>query len=126
MRLTHPAVTSSVFELVKTIELDIQFGEDSWTTRIELLRDAERADHFRCHVWQLELHRLTPSFPRDENGLPAHVTDACIFTEEGVPRSRIAYPLEDIVAPNVDSALEIVLDDLKSFLKHVTGEEALS
>ena len=90
--------------------------------RIELLQDTEQADQFRCHVWGLELHRLTPSFPRDENGRPAHVTDAPIFVERGMDHSRINYPQEVIIAP--DSALETVVGDLKRFLEHVTGEAA--
>ena len=124
MKLTHSAITSSVFELVRTAEVDIQLGEDSWTTRIELLRDTEKSDHFRCRVWELDLHRLTPSFPRDENNRPAHITDAAIFVERGIAHSRIEYPLEDIIASDVDAALEIVVNDLKRFLEHVTGEGA--
>jgi hypothetical protein len=124
MKVIHSAVTSPVYELVKTVEVDIRLGDDSWTTRVELLRDTEKSDHFRCRVWELELHRLTPSFPRDENDLPAHVTDSPIFVERGIAHSRIKYPLEEIVAPDADAALRIVLDDLKRFLEHVTGEEA--
>ncbi len=122
MKITHSAVTSPVYELVKTVEVDIQLGDDSWTTRIELLRNMEQVNHFRCRVWELELHRLTPSFPRDENNLPAHITDDRIFVERGIAHSRINYPLEEIVAPDAESALEIVIGDLKRFLEHVSGE----
>ncbi|HEX8161301.1 MAG TPA: hypothetical protein VF538_05485 [Pyrinomonadaceae bacterium] len=124
MKVTHSAITSSVFELVKTVEVDVQLGDDSWSTRVELLRDTEKADHFRCHVWELELHRLIPSFPRDDNDQPAHITDAPIFVERGIAHSRVKYPFEDIIAPDVDSALGIVVKDLKRFLEHATGEEA--
>ena len=124
MKLNHPAVTSPVYELVKTVEVDIQLGDDSWTTRIELLHDTEKADHFRCRVWELEFHRLTPSFPRDENDLPIHITDSPIFVERGIAHSQIKYPLEVITAPDADSALEIIIGDLKRFLEHVTGEAA--
>jgi hypothetical protein len=72
MTISHSAITSPTFELVKTVELDIRFGDDSWSIRIELLQAREAMDHFRCHVWELELFRLTPAFPQDENGLPAH------------------------------------------------------
>jgi hypothetical protein len=124
MKVIHSAVTSAIYELVKTIEVDIQLGEDSWTTRVELLRNTEKSDHFRCRVWELELYRLTPSFPRDENNLPAHITDSPIFVERGIANSRIKYPHEDVVTPDADSALQIVLGDLKRFLEHVTGEKA--
>jgi hypothetical protein len=37
MKITHRAVTSSVFELAMTAELDLRFSdEDAWTIRIEL------------------------------------------------------------------------------------------
>jgi hypothetical protein len=124
MKVIHSAVTSPVYELVKTVEADIRLGDDSWTTRIELLRDREKPGHFRCRVWELELNRLMPSFPRDENDLPAHITDSPIFVERGIAHSRIKYPLEEVVAPDAESALEIVLGDLKRFLEHATGEEA--
>lgn len=42
----------------------------------------------------------------------------------GIPHQRIGYPQEDIVAANVEAALEIVLDDLKKFLEHSTREVA--
>jgi hypothetical protein len=124
MKISHSAIKSSIYELVKTVELDIQFGDDSWSIRIELLQDTEAQERFRCHVWEIELFRLTPTFPQDENGQPAHVSDGALMVDRGIPRSSIRYPEEDIIAADVDAALEIVLDDLKRYLEHVTGEEA--
>jgi len=123
MKITHPTITSSVFELIKTLELDVQLGADSWSIRIELFRDTETKDRFRCHVWELELFRLTPTFPQGKDNHPAHVSDDVLMVDRGIPRSRIAYPKEDIVAPDADAALEIVLDDLKRFLEHASREE---
>jgi hypothetical protein len=125
MKISHSAITSSIFELVKTVELDIRLGDNSWPIRIELLQATEAKDRFRCHVWELELFRLTPRFPQDENGQPARLSDDTLMVERGIPRSRIAYPTEDIIAVDVDAALWIVLDDLKQYLSHVTGEEAV-
>jgi hypothetical protein len=124
MKISHSAVTSPLFELVKVVELDIQLGEDSWSTRIELFQSTEATDHFRCHVWELELFRLTPSFPRDEDGLPAHISDDVLMVERGIAHRKISYPMEDIVASDVNAALKIVVEDLKRFLERVTGEKA--
>jgi hypothetical protein len=124
MRIIHSAVTSPIYELAKTFELDIQLGEDSFTMRIELFRNTEKEDHFRCHVWELEMFRLTPTCPMDEDNQPAHICDDVLMVDRGIPRSHIPYPLEDIVAPNIDAALEIVLNDLKGFLEHSTLEKA--
>jgi hypothetical protein len=124
MKISHSAITSSIFELVKTVELDIRFGDNSWSIRIELLQATEVKDHFRCHVWELELFRLTPTFPQDENGQPARISDDMLMVDRGIVGSRIAYPKEDIIAADVDAALAIVLDDLKQYLMRVTGEDA--
>jgi hypothetical protein len=124
MRIKHSAVTSAIYELVKVFELDIQLGEDSSTMRIELFRNTEKEDHFRCRVWESELFRLTPSFPMDENSNPAHTCDDLLMVDRGIPRSHIPYPREDIIAPNIDAAFEIVLNDLKGFLEHATLEKA--
>jgi hypothetical protein len=125
MKIAHPAVTSPLYELARSFEVDVQLGDDSLTFRIELFRNSERPDSFRCHVWDLEMFRLKPTFPRDGNEEPSHVCDDVLMVDRGIPRSRVAYPREDIVASNIDAALEIVLNDLKAFLEHVTAERAL-
>jgi hypothetical protein len=126
MKIAHSAVTTPLYELARTFEVDLQLGGDSLTFRIEFFRNTDATDRFRCHVWDLERFRLKPTFPRDDNGEPSHVCDDIVMVERGMPRSRIPYPLEDIVAPDLDAALEIVLNDLKAFLDHVTTERALN
>ena len=129
MKIPHPAVTTPVYELVRTVELNIRFPNDSWTIRIELLRSTETEGRFRCHLWELESFRLTPSFPRDENNLPAHLTDDIIMLERtsflSTGRGRKPrFTYEDFAAPNPDAALEIVIDQLKKVLEHITGERS--
>jgi hypothetical protein len=126
MKVVHSAITTPIYELARSLELDLEFGNDSFTFRIELFRDTENANRFRCHVWDLEMFRLTPTFPHDQNGEPAHTCDDIVMVDRGMPRSQIAYPREDIVALDLDAALEIVLSDLKAFLEHVTAERALN
>lgn len=125
MKINHSAVTSSVYKLVKTIEVDIQLGDDSWTTRIELLRNTEKKNRFRCHVWEFESFRLTPTFPMNEKGQPSHVSDDLIMVERGIARSDIATRThESFVASSIDAALDMIIDDLKRFLEHATLEKA--
>ena len=126
MKIIHRAITSSIFELVRTVELDIQLSdEDSWTVRIEIFRDTEKANVFRCHVWELELFRLVPSFPRAEADEPAHITDDVIMVERGIANSEIASRLnKSFSATNIEAALEMVIEDLKKFLELTTGESA--
>jgi hypothetical protein len=45
--------------------------------------------------------------------------------DHGIPRQEVQYPREDIIASDLEAALETVVSDLKEFLHHVTGEHAL-
>ena len=126
MKIAHSAVTSPFYELARSLEVDLQLGDDSLTIRIELFRNTEETDRFRCHVWDLEMFRLKPTFPRDGNEEPSDVCDDVLMVDRGIPRSRVSYPLEDILAGDIDAALEIVLNDLNAFLEHVTAKRALN
>jgi hypothetical protein len=125
MKIAHSAITTPLYELARTLEVDLQLG-DSLSLRIELFRNTENPNRFRCHVWDLEMFRLKPTFPRDGNGEPSETCDDVLMVDRGIPRSRIGYPREEIVAPDIDAALEIVLNDLRGFLEHVTSERALN
>jgi hypothetical protein len=47
------------------------------------------------------------------------------MVERGIARSEIASRLnKPFDAPNIEAALEMVIEDLKKFLEHATGEEA--
>ncbi len=124
MRITHRAVASPMFDLVKTVELDIQMTEDdAWTTRVELFRDTERPTRYRCRVWESEIFRMRPSFPRDSADEPAHITDDTLMVERGLGASEIASLAHtSFEADNVEAALALVWEDVKRFLAHSTGE----
>ena len=124
MNIVHSAIMSPIYELGKTYELDVRLGEVTFKMRIELFRNTEKPDHFRCHVWELEMFRLTPTFPMDEEGQPADISDDMVMVDRGIPSSRLSYPREDIVAPSIEAAFEIVMKDLKASLEHSTSEKA--
>lgn len=116
MKINHSAVKSALYELVKTVEFDLQ-PDDEWSVRIEILQNTENRELFRCRVWELELHRLTPSLPRDEDGKPIYLVDVPILIERSVWLSQIDYPPEGIIAPDADAALETVVGDLIRILE---------
>ena len=120
MNITHSAITSPLFALVKSLEIDVCFGDDSWTERIEIWQDMADMTHFRCRFWELEYMRLTPSFPQDSHGQPAHVTDDRLLVERGFTGQTVT--LNPFHAADVDAAVAIALSDLKRFLQHVTEE----
>lgn len=120
MKISHSVVTSSIYELVKVIEIDLRLGDNLIPLRFEVFQDTERENHFRCRLWQLELHRLQPTFPSDEKGQPEHIQDAVIILGWSGPQMKT---YDDIVADDADGALTIVMNDLKRFLEHVTFEK---
>jgi hypothetical protein len=121
MKITHPAITSPVFELVKTVEVDLEFGDEMWPTRFEILRDTERQDLFRCRVWQLELFRIQSTFPQSGDR-PAHEpSDHGLIVEWEGP--HVGH-YDDFVAADADVALRKVMEDFRKFLEHTTGEKA--
>lgn len=122
MRINHSAIRSAVYELVKVIELELTLDE-TWPIRFEIFRDTEREGRFRCRMWQLERHEIQPTFPQDENGRPRsdHLYSPLIAVDFGGPQMK---DYDDIVADDADKALEIVIEDFKKFLEHVTLEKA--
>jgi hypothetical protein len=71
------------------------------------------------------MFRLTPTFLQDQSGQPAHLTDDTIMVERGLAGSSITSHLkQSFAAPNVEAALGMVIEDLKSYLEQVTGERA--
>ncbi|MCI0524671.1 MAG: hypothetical protein L0Y75_05340 [Acidobacteria bacterium] len=125
MKIIHSAITSPVFELVKVIELDITLGDDFIPTRIEIFQDTKRRDFFRCRVWELEYFNLTPTFPMDENGKPLHISSDVVQVERSTSYcifNNLSY--DGFAATDADAALQKIIDDLKSFLEHVTGKKA--
>jgi hypothetical protein len=124
VKLLHSAITSPVFELVKVIEVDITLGEDLIPTRIEILQDSARHDFFRCRVWELEHFRLTPTFPMDGDGTPLHISDDVIQVERATTYASFNnLDYRGFAAANVEAAMQMVIDDLKSFLEHTTLEK---
>ena len=117
--LKHPAVTSAVFRLVDTFEVDLKLGELEYTLRVELFQDTERDDQFRARTWEAELSRLIPRYPEDEEGEPTETTEDTVMVERPIPGGMVDH--EPFVAASREAALEAILDDLRGFLLDATG-----
>ncbi len=121
MKIIHSAITGPVFELVKTVELDLALCDEIWPTRFEILRDTERQDFFRCRVWQLETFRIQSTFPQSGDGPSHQPSDHRILVEwEG----RNVGGYKDFMAASAEAALRIVIEDFREFLEHTTQEKA--
>lgn len=65
MMLDHHTVRSAIFEHIRTFEVDLEFGENLFPTRIELFRDMGTPGRYRARFWQLENYRIHSTFPQD-------------------------------------------------------------
>jgi hypothetical protein len=112
-------ISATVFELLSTVEVDLEIEGDAWPVRIELYQDQEEETHFRARVWLLETFRIQPTFPQTEQGLPQDdAGDEDVLVEW-------SYNLNDdfnsFNAESEDEALAQVLAALEDFAAHATG-----
>jgi hypothetical protein len=124
LKITHSAITSPVFELVKTMLLDITLAKVYIPTRIEIWQDTEQKDSFRCYIWELEIFDLTPTFLRDETANSLETCAEEIQVERSWRYGRTQqFVNKEFKADSVETALQMVLENLKAELKYITGEE---
>ena len=87
MRIVHSAITSSLCEITKVVEFDLQLGDESWPIRIEVLSNTESRRHFRCRIWQGEFFRIQSTFPTGDDGLPRdHPSDELVWVRFNGPK----------------------------------------
>lgn len=121
MKISHPAIKSKVYELVKTIEFDVALDEDSFNLRIELFRATSSQNHFRAHIRRSEFYRIQSTFPQDhETHKPVDPpSDELIFIDYS---SQLNGDYSDFQADDEATALQLILDDCQRFLQRIAGE----
>jgi len=125
MQISHSAITSPVFELVKTVLFDITLGDDYIPTRIEIWQDTMRIDRFRCYVWELEYFNLNPTFPQDDQGSSIHKCTDIVQVERSWRYGRTnRFNYQEFTATSIEEALTMFVDDLKEELEWITDEKA--
>ena len=120
MRIRHPAVKSPFFELLRTVEVDLQMGDDLYSCRIELYRDTEDPGYYRAHVWELEHFRLKPTFPQTRAGRPKDISDDLLLAERA---TQLTGRYRRFNASSPKAALDIVISDLRGRIEHWTGKK---
>ncbi len=121
MKLTHPNITSSLFELVKTYEVDLALGNDTFSARIELFRSLSDPRLFRYRSWRDEPFKIRPSFPEDRVVKSEHgPSNEVILIELMLPRFGSD---DNFYADDSSDALSKILTDLNMSLVHMTGIE---
>lgn len=117
----HPAMSGPIFELLRTIEIDLALSDENLIPlRIELFRETSDSSRFRCRLWEREHFRLTPSFPQDGAGKPKHVADTELLFEAS---TQLARDYSDFRATDEEAALAKVWQDLTERVEHWTGRK---
>jgi hypothetical protein len=118
MKISNPAIRSGVYELVKTIEFDLEVGEKFLPTRIEVFEDTQRRRHFRCRMWELEYYHVENTFSsKSERKNCRSVSDEPILVERTWELSSRFHNFE---AANAEAALDAFLSAL---LQQLSGVE---
>ena len=118
MIIQHPFVTSDVFKLISTLEFDLEVNGHFLPTRLELFQDTERANLFRCRMWERDLFRLKPTPFKDE------VTGKLVEGEEDeellIERTwELSDEFESFEADSAEDAINQVLEALKGYLERL-------
>ena len=112
-------ISSTVFELVRTVEVDLEIEDDAWPVRVEIYRDDEDEANFRARVWLLETFRIQPTFPQNEAGGPQdQAADEEVLIEWTY---NLEQDFESFHAESDTEALSIVLSALESFATQLSG-----
>ena len=120
MKIKHPAVKSSFFQLVQTYELDLDLAPElSFPLRIEILRDTGHRGLFRVRVLELEFFNLEPTFRSKRNGKRLRYKSTELIWLERA--SDLSGKYDSFKASSAAAALGKVVADLKQRLEHWTG-----
>lgn len=114
--IQHPAVVSPIYQLRKTLELDVRLSGERVPVRIELFQSVAHSRAFRCRVRSME------------TAAQLQAILAQVASEEGTEEGRAAT--ESLIGLHVDyeaddetSALLLIFEDLLDFLGQTTGED---
>ncbi len=118
MPLQHPAVTSTVFELIQTFEFDMTLGEAFWPTRVELYRSESIPNLYRCRVWQCEHFRIQSTFSQKSADGPAHGSSDELILVDYSHYLTCDWNPAAFKASSPIEARELVEHALLAFLEH--------
>ncbi|MGQ0542486.1 MAG: hypothetical protein ACT4O9_11655 [Blastocatellia bacterium] len=111
------AMKKKAFQLVKTIEFEIESEKEKIRGRLELFQDLERSDNFKLLSSEANQFRMQPTFPQDVDGLLTDSFDELIWSEKTFPGMSLLN--REFRAPSLDDAVKEMLADLEGFENHL-------
>jgi len=112
-------ISTAVFVLLRTCEVDLEIEGDVWPVRIELYREKEDESHYRARVWLLETFRIQPTFPQSDEGLPQDdAGDEDVLVEWSY---NLGEDFNSFEAESEEEAMQAVMAALEEFAAHAAG-----
>jgi hypothetical protein len=106
-----------IFELVKSFEFEIKSDNSSMKGRVDLLQNIKEPSEFRFSTSELEMFRLIPVFPMNEDNEPLHTSDDLLWVKRTFPME--SENEKTFVAASIDEAKQFVLSQLEFFHKRI-------
>ncbi|KAF1080761.1 MAG: hypothetical protein GQF41_3171 [Candidatus Rifleibacterium amylolyticum] len=124
MNIIHKLITSPTFELVKTIEFDLEFpnpnDSDIFSLRVELFQSMSDPGVFRYKIWRTEMFCIQSKFPKDEHDLPKHEpSNENILVEFGIKHFQSN---EMFKAKSIELAIMKIFQDFDKAIEHISGQ----
>jgi len=120
MKINHSAAPNPIYELAKKLIVDIELNEPH-TFTVEIYINTDDQKQFRARIYEKELFRLTPSFPRDDDHNPKEESDDDLNVERHMPFMGFDY--ETFTAESIDDAQNMIISGIRKYVAHSTGKE---
>ncbi|HEX2679733.1 MAG TPA: hypothetical protein VHQ03_00405 [Candidatus Dormibacteraeota bacterium] len=108
-----------LYELVKTVQLNVSLGDDSFALKVELFQEAADNHRFHADIWRNELFRIQSTFPQDpSSGRPLHnPSDEMILIDWS---TNLVGDYSVFNAESAAAALDTVVQDIQNALDKAT------
>jgi hypothetical protein len=108
------------FALIRTVEFDVEVGEDRFALRIELFVSESNPHTFRARAWRTEVYRIQSTFPQEAlTGEPKHQPSDEVILIDWSSNIRGEYSTYE--AESAAAALEIVIEDIHGTVDRAVG-----
>jgi hypothetical protein len=124
MLAENSSLNGSIYELVKTVEFDMELDDDRFPMRVELLQCLSNPHQFRTRTWAMNFRDRTQEakfyserliVPHDE------MVDRGegIFVDYSYGLSEDCFEFE---ADTQEAAIQVIVDNLKDFVNCFTSD----
>lgn len=116
--LTESSFDDSIYQLVKTVEFDIELDGASFPIRVELLQCLDVQKQFRTRTWVMKFSDRTCIANFSEDQLFERSSDEGIFVDYS---NCVSKDCSEFQADSQEVAIQLIVNNLKDFVSDFTG-----